>query len=50
MAQLGDREAAVKLLRDAFSKGYAYTIDLHRDETLEPLRDYPLFQKLMQPR
>jgi predicted Zn-dependent protease len=49
-AQLGDKEEAVNLLREAFSRGREYSIAYHRDIMLEPLRDYPPYQELMAPK
>jgi tetratricopeptide (TPR) repeat protein len=49
-AQLGEKEEAVNLLRDAFSRGREYSIEYHRDVMLEPLRDYPPYQELMAPK
>jgi tetratricopeptide (TPR) repeat protein/TolB-like protein len=49
-AQLGEKEEAVNLLREAFSRGRAYTIEYHADVILEPLRDYPPYQELMTPK
>jgi tetratricopeptide (TPR) repeat protein len=49
-ALLGDRELAVRLLRDAFAQGFRYDVSLHRDVNLEPLRDYPPFQELLRPK
>jgi len=46
---LGEKEEAVRLLRDALSHGVSYA-DLHADMDLEPLRDYPPFQELVKPR
>jgi len=47
---LGDRERAVALLRDAWTRGWAYTISAHRDVDLEPLRGYPPFEEFMRPK
>ena len=49
-AQLGEQEAAVDLLREAFSEGLEYGIEFHRDVNLEVLRDYAPFQELMRPK
>lgn len=47
---LGDRERAVALLRDAWARGWAYSIAVHRDVDLEPLRGYPPFEEFMRPK
>ena len=49
-ALLGERHAAVALLREAFASGYPYSLVLHTDVDLESLRDYPPFQELLRPR
>jgi DNA-binding SARP family transcriptional activator/tetratricopeptide (TPR) repeat protein len=45
---LGERERAMVLLRDAYARGRAFTVLLHRDMDLEPLRDYPPYQRFME--
>jgi hypothetical protein len=53
-AALGDRPAAVELLRKAWSEGRPITFDnygyedVHCDEEFEPLRGYPPFEMLVQ--
>ncbi len=49
-AQLGEKERAVALLRDAFAQGYPFNIEIHRDIDIEPLRGYPPFEELMKPK
>ncbi len=49
-SMLGERERAVQLLQEAFSRGFRYSIGFHRDPDLEPLRDYPPFMKLLEPK
>jgi DNA-binding SARP family transcriptional activator/TolB-like protein len=49
-ALLGEPERAMELLRDAYARGRAFTIFLHRDMDLEPLRDYPPFQEFIAPK
>jgi DNA-binding SARP family transcriptional activator/TolB-like protein len=49
-AVLGDREDAVRLLREAFRDGLPYSIRLHRDIDFESLHDYPPFHDLLTPR
>jgi tetratricopeptide (TPR) repeat protein len=47
---LGEREWAMELLRDAYARGRAFAVFLHRDMDLEPLRDYPPFQEFIAPK
>lgn len=47
---LGDRERAVALLREAYARGHPFSVLLHRDMDLEPLRDYEPFQQFMEPK
>jgi hypothetical protein len=47
-AQLGQREAAVQLLREARGKGQSM-IDWHAHTALAPLRGYPAFDALITP-
>lgn len=49
-ALLGERERAVALLREAYARGRPFSIFLHRDMDLEPLRDYPPFQEWIAPK
>jgi tetratricopeptide (TPR) repeat protein len=49
-AQLGDKERAMMLLRDAFSQGRSFDLWLHRDMDLEPLWDYPPFMEFLRPK
>ena len=49
-AQLGEREEALGLIRDALRQGYPHFHALHHDFGLEPLRDYPPFQELLKPK
>ena len=49
-AVLGDRDAAVAKLRDAFAEGREYDLWLHRDRDFETLRDYPPFAQLVKPK
>jgi tetratricopeptide (TPR) repeat protein/TolB-like protein len=53
-ALLGEREEAVRLLREALDRGYiadgvGLSFDLHRDMDFEGLRDYAPFLDLMEP-
>ena len=49
-AQLGEKDQAVELLREAFAQGKPYDLYVHRDIGLEPLRDYAPFQELKRPK
>ena len=49
-ALLGERDAAVALLRDAFARGYPHAHGLHIDLAFASLRDYPPFQELLKPK
>ncbi len=49
-AVLGEKERAVRLLRQAYREGSAYDITLHRDIDFENLRDYAPFEDFMRPR
>jgi DNA-binding SARP family transcriptional activator/TolB-like protein len=46
----GERERAIVLLRAAYAQGRAFTVFLHRDMDLEPLRDYPPYQRFAEPK
>jgi DNA-binding SARP family transcriptional activator/TolB-like protein len=48
-AQLGERPAAVELLRAAFTQGKPYDLTLHTDRALEPLRGFEAFDHLVLP-
>ncbi len=49
-AALGDRDAAVALLRTAFGQGMTVGAWAHMEPALESLRDYPPFQELIRPK
>ena len=49
-AQLGEKDRAVDLLREAFSQGYPFSLELHREIDLEPLRGYPPYEELVKPK
>jgi serine/threonine protein kinase len=49
-AHLGEKERAVALLKEAFSQGRTYGVNLHRDINLEPLWDYQPFKELLRPK
>ena len=38
------------LLREAFSQGYPFSLELHREIDLEPLRGYPPYEELVKPK
>ncbi|MBI4408607.1 MAG: hypothetical protein HY561_02785 [Gemmatimonadetes bacterium] len=47
--ELGQREEAVRLLRQALAKGYAFNY-LHYQWGADSLRAFPAFRELMRPR
>jgi class 3 adenylate cyclase/tetratricopeptide (TPR) repeat protein len=49
-AILGEKENAVKLLREALAQGRMYHIHLHPVIDFEPLQDYPPFKELIKPK
>jgi DNA-binding SARP family transcriptional activator/TolB-like protein/tetratricopeptide (TPR) repeat protein len=49
-AQLGQRGPAMELLREAYARGRAFTVLLHRDMDLEPLRQYPPYLRFVRSR
>jgi tetratricopeptide (TPR) repeat protein len=49
-AALGDRELAMQYLRQAFARGRAHGLSLHREPYWDSLRDYAPFQELMRPK
>jgi len=49
-AQLGERERAVELIRQALSEGFRVNMQLHTDMDLEPLHGYPPFEELRRPK
>jgi tetratricopeptide (TPR) repeat protein len=46
---LGEKENAIRLLREALAQGVSYTA-LHPVMDFEPLQDYPPFQELIKPK
>jgi serine/threonine protein kinase len=46
---LGEKEKAVRLLREALAQGVYYT-SLHPEMDFEPLQDYPPFSELIKPK
>jgi tetratricopeptide (TPR) repeat protein len=49
-AHLGDREEALRLLRQSISEGMPYGIWFHLDRVIEPLRGDPEFQEIVRPK
>jgi len=49
-AHLAEKDRAVELLAEAFSKGYPYGFAFHNSMEFEPLWDYPPFQELIEPK
>ncbi|HET8713668.1 MAG TPA: hypothetical protein VFM23_08325, partial [Gemmatimonadales bacterium] len=49
-AALGEREAAMGLIRDALRQGYPHGHTLHADLAFESLRSYPPYQALLKPK
>jgi len=47
---LGERERAVSLLREAYTRGRYVWMPVHRDMDFEPLRDYPPFRQFLRSR
>jgi len=49
-AQLGDRDRAISLLREALARGMPFGVWFHRDIDLEPLHGFPPFEEFLKPR
>ncbi len=49
-AQLGELERAMVLLRESYARGRAFSLSLHVDSDLEPLRDYAPYQEFIKPK
>jgi tetratricopeptide (TPR) repeat protein len=49
-AQLGERDLAVELIRQALSEGVGVSTLLHTDMDFEPLHGYPPFEELRRPK
>jgi len=49
-AQLGDRDHAIHLLRQAVAAGFSYYIAIHANPNFEPLWDDPEFQEILRPK
>ena len=47
LAQLGEKERAVGLLRESFAEGQPYWLTPHRELDLEPLWDEPDFREVI---
>ena len=47
---LGEKDRAVELLEQAFREGWRYSINLHADPSLKPLRGYPPFEEFLRPK
>ena len=51
LATLGDREGAMRALQAAFAQGRQWNgVEMHLDVAWDPLRDYPPFIELMNPK
>jgi tetratricopeptide (TPR) repeat protein len=48
-AHLGHSDEALSLLRDAFSRGFPWSVDLHASLELKPLRGHPDFEAILHP-
>ena len=48
-AELGDRERAVELLREAFALGLPHGLHIHNQPSLQVLRDYGPYRELVRP-
>ncbi|MFI5165439.1 MAG: protein kinase [Thermoanaerobaculales bacterium] len=48
--QLGEKDRAVELLRDAFAQGLQFNNIIHTNMDLEPLWGYPPYEELMKPK
>jgi DNA-binding SARP family transcriptional activator/tetratricopeptide (TPR) repeat protein/TolB-like protein len=46
----GNRERAVALIRQALREGYARMYNLHTEHDFDPLRDFPAFREILEPR
>ena len=49
-AQLGDKELAIRLLRQAMQEGRGVGFDMHRSTELQSLRGYPAFEEILRPK
>jgi tetratricopeptide (TPR) repeat protein len=49
-AQLGRKDEAMELLRRSYAEGAGLGLHVHQDQDLEPLWDYPPFQRFIAPR
>ncbi len=48
-AHLGQTDKSMSLLREAFSRGYPWDVDLHTSLELKPLRNNPEFEAILHP-
>jgi len=48
-AHLGHPDEALSLLRNAFSRGFPWSVDLHAGLELKPLRGHPDFEAILHP-
>jgi DNA-binding SARP family transcriptional activator/TolB-like protein len=49
-AVAGEREHAVRLLRDSFAEGRPFGTSLHAEMDFEPIRDHPGYRELLRPK
>ena len=49
-AMLGDRDAAIELLRESFARGLPYNAYLHTDAAFSAMHDYDPFMRLIAPK
>jgi pentatricopeptide repeat protein len=49
-ANLGEKDMAVELLKEAYVNGFGESLILHIDVDLQPLWDYPPFQEVIEPK
>ena len=49
-SQSGELDRAMVLLRESYARGRVFTVRLHADMDLEPLRDYLPYQEFMRPK
>jgi tRNA A-37 threonylcarbamoyl transferase component Bud32/tetratricopeptide (TPR) repeat protein/TolB-like protein len=49
-SQLGELDRAMVLLREAYARGRMFSVLLHTDMDLEPLRDHPEYEAFIKPK
>ena len=49
-AQLGDRDEAIRLLRQAITRGFSGYRQIHVEISFDPIRDDPEFQEILRPK